>query len=68
MSITFTATAAEITAAPQRITDRTAVAVRAVLARRKARHDYRRMLECDDDLLRDMGVTRADLRRALDDC
>jgi uncharacterized protein YjiS (DUF1127 family) len=70
MSITFTATAAEITAtaAPHRITERIAAVVRAAVARRTARRDYQRMLEREDHLLRDMGVTRAEVRRALGDC
>jgi uncharacterized protein YjiS (DUF1127 family) len=46
---------------------RIAAAVRAALARRKERYGYRQLLGCDEHLLRDMGVTRADIRQALDD-
>jgi uncharacterized protein YjiS (DUF1127 family) len=44
---------------------RIAAAIRATLRRMKERHDYRTMLERDDAMLRDMGVTRNDVRRAL---
>ncbi len=49
------------------IAPRIAGAVRAALARMKARHDCRKLLALGDEHFRDMGVTRADLRRALGD-
>jgi uncharacterized protein YjiS (DUF1127 family) len=50
------------------LTTRSGATVREALARVKARHDYRRMLDCEDHLLRDMGVTRGDVRQAMHDC
>ena len=47
---------------------RVGTAVREALARVKARHDYRRMLDREDRLLSDMGVTRDDVRQAMRDC
>jgi uncharacterized protein YjiS (DUF1127 family) len=44
---------------------RAASAVRAALARARARHDYAWMLELGDEHLRDMGVTRGDVRSAM---
>jgi uncharacterized protein YjiS (DUF1127 family) len=44
---------------------RAAASLRAAIARAKARHDYRRMLELGDEHLRDMGVTRGDVRSAM---
>ena len=35
------------------------------MARAKARHEYRRLLACDDEIMRDVGVTRDEVRRAL---
>ena len=40
-------------------------AAAAAMARAKARHEYRRLLACDDEIMRDVGVTRDDVRRAL---
>jgi uncharacterized protein YjiS (DUF1127 family) len=48
----------------QGIMARIAAAVAAAMARAKARQSYRQMLE-NEDLLRDVGVTRDDVRRAL---
>ena len=42
--------------------------IAAALSRAKARHDYRQMLAREDHILRDMGVTRDDVRQALMDC
>ena len=50
------------------LTRRVGAAVREALARVKARHDYRRMLDREDHLLSDMGVTRGDVRQAMRDC
>ena len=44
---------------------RACAAVRAGLARMKARHDCRKVMALGDAEFRDMGVTRADVRRAL---
>jgi uncharacterized protein YjiS (DUF1127 family) len=46
------------------VIERATAAVAAALARAKARHEYRRLLACDD-ILRDVGVSRDDVRRAL---
>jgi uncharacterized protein YjiS (DUF1127 family) len=47
----------------KRLADRVAAALRAAQARHEARRAYRSLLECDDDhLLRDVGVTRGDVR------
>ena len=43
---------------------RICAALAAVLARAKARHDYRRLMECDE-IMRDVGVSRDEVRRAL---
>lgn len=44
----------------------TFAALKSARARAEARRNYQRLLESDDDqLLRDVGVTRNDLRRAL---
>jgi uncharacterized protein YjiS (DUF1127 family) len=43
-------------------------AIRTAHARRKMRHDYETLLVCDDHILRDIGVTRADVRDALAAC
>ena len=42
--------------------------IAAALSRAKARHDYRQMLAREDHILRDMGVTRNDVRQALIEC
>jgi uncharacterized protein YjiS (DUF1127 family) len=47
---------------------RCGAAVRAALARSKARRDYRQMLACDEHLLHDIGVTRDEIRHALRNC
>jgi uncharacterized protein YjiS (DUF1127 family) len=43
---------------------RIAAAVCAMNARARARHDYRRLLE-NDELMRDVGIRRQDVRNAL---
>ena len=43
---------------------RATAAVRAALASAKARGDYRQMLDREDHFLRDVGLTRADMRKA----
>lgn len=48
-----------------RAISRIAAAVRAALARRKARYDAARLLAAGDRLLRDAGTTREDVRLAL---
>ena len=50
--------------AVQTMAGRAAAAVRDTLARAKARHGYRHMLDCEDHVLRDVGITRADMRQA----
>ena len=52
---------------PKGIVTRIASAVRAAHARSLARHAYKQMLQCEDHILRDIGVTRADVRQALRD-
>jgi len=48
------------------LTTRIATAVRAARARRQARRAYKQMLQWDDDhLLRDVGMTRRDIRGAM---
>jgi uncharacterized protein YjiS (DUF1127 family) len=42
--------------------------IAAALSRAKARRDYRQMLAREDHILRDMGVTRYDIRQALMEC
>jgi uncharacterized protein YjiS (DUF1127 family) len=49
------------------IASRARAAVRAGLARMKARHECRKMMALGDQQFRDIGVTRADLRRELID-
>jgi hypothetical protein len=49
------------------IASRARAAVRAGLARMKARHACRKAMALGDQQFRDMGVTRADLRRELID-
>jgi uncharacterized protein YjiS (DUF1127 family) len=43
-------------------------AIRKAHARGKMRREYRDLLLCEDHILRDIGVTRADVRSALADC
>ena len=57
-----------IRSAIQTMADRAAAAVRDALARAKARHGYRHMLDCEDHFLRDAGITRADIRQAYHEC
>ena len=52
-------------AAAAAVIGRAKAAMSGVLARRKARYDARRALGCDDRFLRDVGVCRGDLRRAI---
>jgi uncharacterized protein YjiS (DUF1127 family) len=47
------------------VASRVAAALRAAQARHEARRAYKHMLECDDHLLRDMGVTRSDVHAAM---
>ena len=68
---TLTQTAAAdlgIRNAIQTMADRAAATVREMLARAKARHGYRQMLDCEDHFLRDAGITRADIRQAYHEC
>ncbi|MFO1210493.1 MAG: hypothetical protein U1E40_14945 [Amaricoccus sp.] len=46
---------------------RAAAALHAAIERRRARRDYRRMLE-SNDTLRDVGITREQVRQALREC
>jgi uncharacterized protein YjiS (DUF1127 family) len=57
-----------ITPARRSVGSRVAAAVRAAWARAEARRAYRRLLESDASVLRDIGVTRGDVRQALHDC
>lgn len=43
---------------------RIATAMAAAIARAKARHDYRKMMQREDHILADMGVTRDEIRHA----
>jgi uncharacterized protein YjiS (DUF1127 family) len=65
---TTTLAAPTITLDPTAISSRIAAAIRAHLERMKERQGYRQMLARDDDMLRDMGVTRDDVRHALNEC
>jgi hypothetical protein len=47
---------------------RLAARIAAGIARAKARRDYRRMLEREDHVLADMGVSRRAVRQALLEC
>ena len=47
---------------------RATAAVHDARARAKARGDYRQMLDCEDHFLRDVGLTRADIRNAYREC
>ena len=47
------------------IGERIAAAVRAHLARMRARHEYRQLLGCEDGLLRDAGTSRAEVHHTL---
>ncbi len=42
-------------------------AIRAAWSRGKARRDYRHILECDEHLLHDIGLTRGDVWKAIDE-
>ena len=66
MTATFATTAdfARTGYASQGIVARITAAVAATMARTKARHAYRRLLDCDD-ILRDVGGSRDDVRHAL---
>ncbi len=48
----------------QGVVPRITAAIAAAMARAKARHEYRRLLECDEVML-DVGVGRDDVRKAL---
>jgi uncharacterized protein YjiS (DUF1127 family) len=43
-------------------------ALHAAHARRQAIRDYTRLLQVEDHLLDDIGISRSDVRRALRDC
>jgi uncharacterized protein YjiS (DUF1127 family) len=45
-----------------------AAALCAAIARAHARRCYRQLLDRDDDLLRDVGIDREQVRKALADC
>ena len=68
------ATAADIAIAGQlaagmaRVSAAASSKLSAMLARARARRDYRQLLAREDGLLSDMGVTRTDVRRALQEC
>lgn len=47
---------------------RAAAAIRAAVARRRARRDYRRLLDGEDHVLKDVGLSRTDLHAALREC
>lgn len=53
---------------PQAMIGAAIAAVRAARARAKARREYRCMLECDDHLLNDIGLSRDVIREAYDNC
>lgn len=57
-----------IRGAVQKLVDAVTAKVRETLARMKARHDCRQMLDCEEQVLRDVGVTHADIRRAYHEC
>ncbi|MFO1210477.1 MAG: hypothetical protein U1E40_14865 [Amaricoccus sp.] len=59
--------ATEIAPAAAGIGERIAAAVRARLARMRARHEYRQLLGCEDGILRDAGTSRAEVRHTLRD-
>ena len=67
-ALTHTAADLGIRRALHRMADRAAATVREMLARAKARHGYRQMLDCEDHFLRDAGITRADIRQAYHEC
>jgi uncharacterized protein YjiS (DUF1127 family) len=66
MTTTLTTPAvAEITLpSAKSVLSRIAAAVAAAMARARARHEYRRLMECDD-IMRDVGLSRDEVRRAL---
>lgn len=47
---------------------RAVAAVHAAAARRRARREYRHLLDCEDHVLKDIGLSRIDLRAALMEC
>ncbi|HET9069123.1 MAG TPA: UBA domain-containing protein [Amaricoccus sp.] len=47
---------------------RAITAIATALVRARARHAYRQMLERENHILADMGVSRRDVRQALHDC
>ena len=57
-----------IRSAVQGMVNRATAAVHEALARAKARRDYRQMLDCEDHVLSDIGITRADIRQAYHEC
>ena len=63
---TNTSTSAELTVSrfAHGILARMFAAICAANARARARHDYRRLLE-NDELMRDVGIRRQDVRKAL---
>jgi len=67
MAITITTTTGFATSrhGSKGIMARVTAAIADAMARAKARHDYRRIVD-NEDILRDVGVSRDDVRRALD--
>ena len=59
-----TATDLGIRGTVQKLVDAVTAKVRQTLAGMKARHECRQMLDCEANVLRDVGVTRADIRLA----
>jgi hypothetical protein len=46
------------------VVSRIAATLAAAITRAKARHDYRRLMECDE-IMRDVGLSRDEVRHAL---
>ena len=67
MAFTFTNTAGYTTSGQSSmgVVAGISAAVAASMARAKARHQYRQMLQIDEHLLRDIGVTRNEIQQAL---
>ena len=61
------ATPAELgfrTFSPKQLMRRLAAAIAAADARARQRQEYKRVMECDE-ILRDVGITREDIRQAM---
>ena len=67
MAFTFTNAAGYATSSRSSmgVVARISAAVAASMARAKARHQCRQMLQIDEHLLRDIGVTRNEIQQAL---